>query len=216
MSRTPVLPVLLLLALTTLGWTASPPPADALEDGATVAQVAPTAPERQRCCSSASSMDDVRARADRWYPALADLVSDLADSYAERNEPPAGRATRLSAFTLDVLRAVDSRPTMKIERVAWPYAATLVWIAHRETRIAANPKLLGDQDHDRAAGPWQMWDEGKWKGRDRWSADTALDMLVEDAGAWSLPEVEPWVGYPEAAAWIASHPPPEPRYDVGG
>lgn len=125
------------------------------------------------------------------------LADNLADAVFDRRELSGSRSIRLHKLADDVADAVES------QGVDWRYAATLLWIGHRETRLCSVPRKLGNEDGGRAHGYFQVW---AWKGRDPYSAATAMDMLVHDAGAWSLPAREPWTGYPEAAAWINAHP----------
>jgi len=125
-------------------------------------------------------------------------------------EKPLGRQMRLDDFTRDVLGAVRDRAGDLAQfgpDAAWGYAVTMVWIAHRETRIASDPAKLGNQDNGKAAGPWQMWDQPGHPA-DRFQASSALDLLIRDAHSWYLPARRPWVGYPECSRWIATHPAP--------
>jgi hypothetical protein len=159
------------------------------------------------------------SRVDPWYVELRELTETLSDAYADKphlsrfggtsGENESARWERLGRFTRDVLGAVRSRAGELAQfgpDAAWGYAATMVWIAHRETRIASEPKLLGDQDQGRAHGYWQVWE---WHGADPFMASTALDMLIEEPGSsWSLPKGHPWLGYPECARWLATHPAP--------
>jgi hypothetical protein len=133
------------------------------------------------------------------------LADELSDACADRHENPWGRMMRLRSFADAIATALEAdwRTPMMLED-DWKFAATLVWIAHRETRIARNPAQLGDQDHGRAHGYWQVW---QWHGRDPFAAETALDMLLTEPGSsWSLPRGAPWVGYPEAARFLEEHP----------
>jgi hypothetical protein len=156
---------------------------------------------------------------DPWYAPLRELTETLSDAYYDRphagrfgetaGEKPLGRQMRLSAFTDDVLAAVRARAGDLAQfgpDAAWGYAATLIWIAHRETRIASDPSKLGNQDNGRAHGYLQVW---SWKNQDPYVMSTALDMLIEEPGpSWSLPKGKPWLGYPECARWLAAHPAP--------
>jgi hypothetical protein len=129
------------------------------------------------------------------------LADTLADAYADRRELPGNRFERLSKLATEVAHAAIVQRT---ERDDWKYAAILMWIGHRETRLCHAPRLLGTEDNGRAHGYFQVW---SWKGRDPYSADTAMDMMVRHPGAWVLPETsEPWTGYPEAARLIREHP----------
>ena len=156
---------------------------------------------------------------DPWYAPLRAHVEESSDAFMDRphthrgllaGEPPLGREMRLNHFTEGVLRAVRARAGELAQfgpDAAWQYAVTLVCIAHRETRIASNPSKLGDQDGGRAAGPWQIWERRDHA--DRFSADTALDMLIkEPASSWALPAKHPWTKYPECSKWLAAHPAP--------
>ena len=156
---------------------------------------------------------------DPWYEELRGLVEQLSDAYADKphlgqfgglaGEKPGARAQRLGRFTDDVLAAVRARAGELAQfgpDAAWGYAVTLAWIAHRETRIASEPKMLGNQDNGKAAGPWQMWDHPGHP--DRFQASSALDLLIRDSHAWYLPARQPWLGYPECARWLAAHPAP--------
>lgn len=120
----------------------------------------------------------------------------LADAYADHLEDRFWRHDRLRKFASELADATGPDD--------WRRASLLVWIAHRETRLARNPRLLGTEDNGRAAGPWQVW--GNRYGSP-FRALTAYKMLVAEPSAWSLPKgSEPWVGYPEAASFIADHP----------
>jgi len=181
--------------------------------------VAASATEMQTAASSppspepAAAVEEPRVEHGPLYDYLRPLVEQLADSYAERPgsgskhaERPDLRQYRLDEFTSDIERAFrdDWRTPMLRERGEdWKYAATLVWIAHRETRIARNPRVLGNEDAGHAHGPWQVW---AWKGLSQWLASTALDMLIENPGAWSLPKGTPWLGYPDCEKWVREHP----------
>jgi hypothetical protein len=141
------------------------------------------------------------------YAPLRELVEELADAFAERAgqphaEPAPMRAARLDAFTLEVLEA--TRPLGSPR--AWRYAVTLVFLAHRETRIARSPRLLGSEDDGRAAGPWSIWPSVH--AGDAFRAKTALRVLLEHPGAWSLPDGAPWLGYGACSRWLARHPEP--------
>jgi hypothetical protein len=156
---------------------------------------------------------------DPWFRPMRDLVETLSDAYFDKphrnvlgmtaGEVPAGRELRLDGFTREVLAAVRARAGELAQfgpDAAWNYAATLVWTAHRETRIASNPGKLGNQDQGKAHGYWQVW---TWHGQDPYAAATAIDMLIAEPGAsWSLPKGKPWLGYPECARWLAAHPAP--------
>ena len=156
---------------------------------------------------------------DPWFPELRALVETESDAYFDKPHPgrfggtagelPSARAERLDGFTREVLAAVRDRASelgQYGDDAAWKYAATLVWIAHRDTRIASDPSKLGNQDEGRAHGYWQIW---SWRGMDPYRASTALDMLLADPGrSWSVPKGHPWTGYPACAAWLAAHPEP--------
>jgi hypothetical protein len=177
----------------------------------TLVEVAPTPIE------PATSM---QAEDDPWYPPMRALVEQLSDAYFDKphttalgmsaGEMPSGRELRLNSFTRDVLAAVRDRAGELAQfgpDAAWDYAATLMWIAHRETRICSNPAKLGNEDNGKAAGPWQMWEQPGHPA-DRFQASSALDLLIRDAHAWYLPMRQPWLGYPECARWVAAHPMP--------
>ncbi len=165
------------------------------------------------------AVTSMQAEEDPWYQPMRDLAEQLSDAYFDKphqnalgmtaGEPPFGRALRLNDFTRNVLAAVRDRAGELAQfgpEAAWDFAATMMWIAHRETRICSNPSKLGDQDQGKAHGYWQVW---TWKGQDPYAASTALDMLIEEpASSWSLPKGKPWLGYPECARWVASHPMP--------
>lgn len=129
------------------------------------------------------------------------LADELADAYADRHEDPDARRMRLMAWVRPVVQATQSEGLGP--DVDWKYAATWFWIAHRETRLARRPRQLGSEDGGRAHGPLQVW---TWRGMNPYAPETALDMLVHNPGAWSLPMRDPWIGYPDAAAWISEHP----------
>jgi len=157
---------------------------------------------------------------DPWFAPLRGRVEQLSDAYMDTphvsrgirvgGEPTATRTVRLDAFTHDVLGAVRARAGELAQfgpDAAWKYAVTLACIAHKETRISSNPSKLGDQDNGKAAGYWQIWERRDHA--DRFSAATALDMLVhEPTSSWSLPKNHPWTGYPDCAKWLAAHPAP--------
>jgi hypothetical protein len=128
------------------------------------------------------------------------LADTLADAYADRRELPGNRFERLSRLAAAVERAATASSLP--QTLDWRYAAMLLWIAHRETRLCHAPRLLGTEDNGRAHGYWQVWD---WKHRDPFSADTAMDMLIKNPGAWYLPSL-PWTGYPDAARFLEEHP----------
>jgi hypothetical protein len=153
---------------------------------------------------------------DPWFALLRARVEELSDAYMDKphmhrglqaGEPEVGRAIRLNHFTQSILDAVHARAGELAQfgpDAAWDYAVTLACIAHRETRIASSPAKLGNQDGGRAAGPWQIWERRDHA--DRFSADTALDMLIkEPTSSWALPAKHPWTGYPECSAWLSSH-----------
>lgn len=158
---------------------------------------------------------------DPWFLPLRELAEQLSDAYLDKphvtrlgmssGEKPLGRQMRLDGFTTDVLTAVRARAGELAQfgpDAAWGYAATLMWIAHRETRIASDPSKLGNQDDGRAAGPWQIWKQSGHP-MDRFQASSALDLLIrESSSSWSLPKWHPWIGYPECARWVATHPAP--------
>jgi hypothetical protein len=140
-------------------------------------------------------------RGSRLQVYLYRLADSLADSYADRRELPGNRFERLNKLATEVQQAAM---TQRSEKDDWKYAATLLWIGHRETRLCHAPHLLGNQDNGRAHGYFQVW---AWKGLDPYSVDTAMDMLIKNPGAWSLPmSSEPWTGYPDAAGFIREHP----------
>jgi len=155
---------------------------------------------------------------DPWFPELRGLVETMSDASMDKShvvrgirtgEPAASREMRLDHFTQDVLDAARGRAGELAQfgpDGAWKYAATLVCIAHKETRIASDYPKLGNQDNGKAHGYFQIW---SWHGMDVYSADTALDMLVkEPTSSWALPAKHPWTGYPECAKWLAAHPAP--------
>ena len=112
------------------------------------------------------------------------------------------KASRIYRFVDNIRSAVEASSLSRADQ--WGYGVTLIYIAHRETRIARNPRLLGDQDQGRAHGPWQIW---SWKGKDPFDAATALEMMIEvPESSWSVPKKTPWLGYPPAAAFMAAHP----------
>ena len=128
-------------------------------------------------------------------------AEELADAYADRHENAYWRQDRLRRFAAEIAAATVEQ--LSGDPNDWKYAGTLLWIAHRETRITRRPRLLGTEDGGRAAGPWQIWG-GRYGSPFR--ARTALAMLLHEASGWSLPQHEPWVGYPECARWLAEHP----------
>jgi hypothetical protein len=128
------------------------------------------------------------------------LADTLADAYADRKELPGNRFDRLNKLATEVQQAATAHRSGGDD---WKYAAILLWVGHRETRLCHAPHLLGNQDNGRAHGYFQVW---TWKGRDPYSADTAMDMMVHNPGAWSLPTGEPWTGYPDADRFIREHP----------
>jgi hypothetical protein len=129
------------------------------------------------------------------------LADTLADAYADRRELPGNRFKRLNKLATELQQAAMAQ---RSEKDDWKYAAILMWIGHRETRLCHAPRLLGTEDNGKAHGYFQVW---SWKNRDPYSADTAMDMMIKNPGAWSLPATsEPWVGYPEAAGFIREHP----------
>lgn len=129
------------------------------------------------------------------------LADTLADAYADRRELPGNRFERLNKLAQELKEAALS---FRSEKDDWKYAATLLWIGHRETRLCHAPRLLGNEDNGRAHGYWQVW---SWKKMNPYSTDTAMDMLIQNPGAWSLPAgSEPWIGYPDAANFIKEHP----------
>jgi hypothetical protein len=136
---------------------------------------------------------------------LYSMADEMSDAYADRKEDPRGRITRLEHFANGIADALEADwriPTLGDND--WKYGATLVCIAHRETRISRDPRKLGNQDNGRAHGPWQIW---SWHRQDPFSATTALDMLLtEPTSSWSLPKKQPWIGYPDCAKYIAAHP----------
>ena len=178
---------------------------------APLVQAQPPAPAPSESALSAAAVEPRNEEHDALYDYLRPLVEQLADTYTERPgqkhaERSDLRENRLEAFVLDIERALqaDWRTPMLRERGEdWKYATTLVWIAHRETRIARNPRVLGNEDQGKAHGPWQIW---TWKDMDPWKASTALDMLIENPGAWSLPKGTPWLGYPDCEKWVREHP----------
>ena len=164
--------------------------------------------------------DDVaQGTDDPWYPTLRQLVETLSDAYFDKpdwngvrmteGEKPLGRSMRLDAFTRDVLAAVRDRAGELAQfgpDAAWGYASTLIWTAHRETRIASDPSKLGNQDQGKAHGYLQVWE---WHGMNPYAMSTALDMMMsEPESSWSLPKGHPWLGYPECAKWLKAHPAP--------
>ena len=201
-------------------WRAIPVHADASIVKAAAAAKPPVfAPEPIEIEAVASPAQEQPKSEDPWYAPLRARVEELSDAYMDRphthrglpaGEPPLGRELRLNRFTGGVLSAVRARAGELAQfgpDAAWSYAVTLACIAHRETRIASNPGKLGDQDNGRAAGYWQIWERRDHA--DRFSADTALEMLINQPGSsWSLPKGHPWTGYPECNAWLAAHPAP--------
>src|SRR5215472_14165671 len=110
---------------------------------------------------------------------------------------------RLRALTTSIEEALADR-IGDVGPHDWRYGVTLLYIAHRETRLARRPRDLGDEDQGRAHGMWQIW---SWKKMNPFAPATALDMLIENPGAWSLgPRSTPWVGYPECARFIETNP----------
>ena len=155
---------------------------------------------------------------DPWFPELRGLVETMSDASMDKShvvrgictgEPAASREMRLDHFTQGVLDAARGRAGELAQfgpDGAWKYAATLVCIAHKETRIASDYPRLGNQDNGKAHGYFQIW---SWHGMDVYSADTALDMLIkEPTSSWALPAKHPWTGYPDCAKWLAKHPAP--------
>jgi hypothetical protein len=203
-----------LVLLCSLAWSAGmavgDPPVSP-DYGATDAQ--PRRTPLRPCCVDAPAPE---VREDPWWPELRGLVEDLSDAYTDKphknrlgqqdpGEPAWGRVQRLDAFTRDV---IDAARRITDTTAAWNYAGLLVWLAHRETRIAASPEKLGDQDEHRAAGPWQMWVQADRPTADRFSAAEALSLLLRAPGAWYLPAGAPWAGYTACARWLAAHPAP--------
>lgn len=128
------------------------------------------------------------------------LADQLADAVFDRRELVGNRYARLHGLAERVVAACTTRLPPGRD---WRYAAMLMWIGHRETRLCSAPRKLGNEDNGRAHGYWQIW---SWKKLNPYSEETALDMLLQDPGAWYLPAPEPWVGYPDAARWIHEHP----------
>ena len=196
-----------------VGWTAS---------GEADSQVTQDVPVQLLSLHGTRPADDTRqedAPQDPWYVPLRELTETLSDAYFDRphatrfgmsnGEPEIGRQMRLDTFAHDVLSAVRARAGELAQfgpDAVWGYATTLVWLAHRETRIASSPRRLGSEDNGRAHGYWQVW---SWKNQDQYAASTALDMLIaEPETSWSLPRAHPWTGYPECSRWLAAHPAP--------
>ena len=127
-------------------------------------------------------------------------AQEMADAYADRHENAYWREVRLRALAGEI---ADAAELVGSQGVDWKYADTLLCIGHRETRFARNPRTIGTEDNGRAAGPWQIW--GNRYGSP-FRAATAMAMLLAEASSWSLPQKEPWTGYPACAQWIEEHP----------
>jgi hypothetical protein len=187
--------------------------ASPIPDLALPAAVAPVAPTSIAVPPTAAAPPQPAAAASEVPPPDAlhryavDAVVGLMPAYAERNlETKEDRLARWTTFANECADAVEAAGVKEQAE----YVVSLIFIAHRESVLAKNPRHVGNEDEGLAFGPWQIHE---WKGMDRARAATALDLLIHAPGAWSLPS-KPWLGLaadkrlnrPSAVAYLHAHP----------
>lgn len=140
------------------------------------------------------------AQLDALHRYAVDAVLSLTPPYAERNiETPENRRARWTTFALecadDAQADGDDHP---LERTLMR-----IWIGHRETLLAKDPRHVGDEDGGCAHGPWQLHDDRPACGgvlpyakRDDRATQRAVATILfrQSPAAWSLPSPDPWNG----------------------
>lgn len=140
-------------------------------------------------------------RLDALHQYVIACVLSRPKAWADRKEPETDRTARLTLLANEISDAIEASD---LPRDRWaPYAVTLVFIAWRETVLAHDFRLVGNEDQGLAHGYLQIHE---WKGMDPSSMTTGLDLLRRAPGAWCLPSPRPWEGLPKAAAYLRTHP----------